>query len=118
MADESNLIRVYPHIIDQHLRRKWRAGVRTSRPIASDGEVENDEAALPRVKRPRGTGNASEAGGIGVGDVGLRGIVHVVGHGSWTPDHAIGVPPTCCLTCGEVIDRAQTCAACKASSMH
>src|SRR6516164_7247768 len=49
---ETTSVRINPHVIHLHVSRKDRRRIRAARPVASDGEVQDDEL-WSLIKRPR-----------------------------------------------------------------
>src|SRR5450432_3601324 len=101
------LVGVNPNVIHQHFGWKWCSAIGQARPIAADGQIQDDETALARVKRPDCTAEALEIrrreSGIRVG-----GIINIVGYRSRRPNYAVGMPSGCRLSGREVVRRAQT----------
>src|SRR5580698_10266580 len=83
------LIRVNPHVMDQHRRRENRGRIRRARPVSTDSKIQDDELR-PLVEWP-GPGKRT----------GCEGLVRLP-WSSWAidvvlnlrlgPDHAVGVP--------------------------
>src|SRR6201998_1060235 len=98
---------VNPDVLDEHLRGERRVGVWRAGAGGTYSEIEQDEVALPPVERPDGALEFRHVCG-GVGDVGMRGVIDVIGDGAFGPDHAVVMPLRGGLVGGETEDGAES----------
>ena len=75
------LVRVDPHIVNQHLRRERSGSVRRSGPIPTNSQIQNDEVALPGIEWPNRATEAAKVRGR-VSFVRLGRVIHVEPHGA------------------------------------
>src|ERR1017187_258162 len=80
------LVRIDPHVIDQHLRRKNSSPIRWPRPFSPHSQVEKNKLR-PVVKRP-----SPRLGRRRESSVHIRRLVDVVLDLPLAPNHAVRVP--------------------------